>query len=224
MPVPAAERWLAAVWPVVQSRLPAAPARVVEIGCGPLGGFVPMLRSSGYDALGVDPHAPDGEDYLQVEFEHSDLDLNVDAAVASTSLHHVADPAEVLDRVMKMLAPAGTLVVIEWAWEDFDQATAEWCFERLGSELGGWLHRRRDEWEASGQPWRAYLRGWAQEEGLHDARALIRLLDERFERVQFARGPYLFADLASTTEEDEQAAIEAGEIRAMRVDYTGTLR
>ena len=31
-------------------------------------------------------------------------------------------------------------------------------------------------------------------------------------------------DLASTTEEDEQAGIEAGEIRAMRVDYTGTLR
>jgi SAM-dependent methyltransferase len=223
-PVKAAERWLATVWPGVQDRLPAAPARVVEIGCGPLGGFVPMLRSSGYEALGVDPEAPDGEGYLQVEFEQCELDLNVDAAVASVSLHHVAEPAEVLDRVTTILAPGGTLVVIEWASEDFDEATATWCFQRLGPGEAGWLHRRRDEWEASGQPWRAYLRGWAEEEGLHDACSLIRLLDERFERVELARGPYLFADLVSTTEEDEQAAIEAGEIRAMRVDYTGTLR
>jgi SAM-dependent methyltransferase len=183
-----------------------------------------MMRSSGYEALGVDPEAPDGEHYRKVEFEAAELAPDVDAVVASTSLHHVTDPAEVLDRVAATLAVGGVLVVIEWAWEDFDQATAGWCFERLGPEVSGWLHRRRDEWEASGQPWRAYLRGWAQEEGLHDARTLIRLLDERFERVQLARGPYLFADLASTTEEDEQAAIEAGEIRAMRVDYTGTLR
>ena len=220
----AAERWLATVWPVVQDRLPAAPARVVEIGCGPLGGFVPMLRSSGYEALGVDPEAPDGEGYLQVEFEQCELDLNVDAAVASVSLHHFAEPAEVLDRVTTILAPGGTLVVIEWASEDFDEVTATWCFQRLAPGEAGWLHRRRDEWEASRQPWRAYLRGWAEEEGVHDACMLIRLLDERFERVELARGPYLFADLASTTEEDERAAIEAGEIRAMRVDYTGTLR
>jgi 2-polyprenyl-3-methyl-5-hydroxy-6-metoxy-1,4-benzoquinol methylase len=39
--------------------LPAPPARVLEIGCGPLGGFVPMLRASGYDATGVDPRAPE---------------------------------------------------------------------------------------------------------------------------------------------------------------------
>ena len=48
---------------------PLLRAEVVEIGCGPLGGFVPMLRSSGYKALGVDPEAPDGERYRHVEFE-----------------------------------------------------------------------------------------------------------------------------------------------------------
>ena len=52
-----AERWLATLWPLVRTRLPAAPARVVEVGCGPLGGFVPMLRADGYDALGIDPPA-----------------------------------------------------------------------------------------------------------------------------------------------------------------------
>ena len=63
------ERWLAAAWPFVRDWLPAVPGAVVEIGCGPLGGFVPMLRSAGYDASGVDPEAPDGPWYHQVEFE-----------------------------------------------------------------------------------------------------------------------------------------------------------
>jgi hypothetical protein len=52
------ERWLATLWPLVRGRLPAPPARVVEIGCGPLGGFVPMLRANGYDAVGIDPRHP----------------------------------------------------------------------------------------------------------------------------------------------------------------------
>ena len=63
------ERWLAANWPFVRTHLPAAPARVVEIGCGPLGGFVPMLESAGYQATGIDPEAPAGSSYRQVEFE-----------------------------------------------------------------------------------------------------------------------------------------------------------
>ena len=44
------ERWLAAAWPFVRGQLPAAPARVIELGCGPLGGFIPVLVSAGYDA------------------------------------------------------------------------------------------------------------------------------------------------------------------------------
>jgi SAM-dependent methyltransferase len=223
--VTAAERWLAAVWPVVRGRLPAAPARVVELGCGPLGGFVPMLHSSGYEALGVDPAAPDDEHYRRVEFERAELVHDVDAVVASTSLHHVADPAEVLDRVATTLRSGGTLIVVEWAWEEFDDATADWCFQRLGpDEEAGWLHRRRDEWVASGQSWSAYLRAWAGEERLHSATTLLRLLDERFQRVHHEQGPYFFPDLAGVTEEDERAAIEAGQIRAARVDYVGTLR
>jgi SAM-dependent methyltransferase len=85
------ERWLAAVWPFVRASLPTTPASVVEIGCGPLGGFVPMLGQAGYQATGVDPQAPPGPSYRQVEFERYDLPGRVDAVVACTSLHHVAD-------------------------------------------------------------------------------------------------------------------------------------
>jgi SAM-dependent methyltransferase len=217
----AAERWLAAAWPIVRGRLPTAPARVIEIGCGPLGGFVPMLRASGYEPIGVDPEAPAGGDYRRVAFEEAELPGDVDAVVASTSLHHVADPEQVLGRIASMLAGTGVVVVIEWDWQAFDQRTAEWCFRRVGAENEGWLHRRRGEWLASGQPWEAYLHGWAQEEGLHAAETLLRLLDVHFRREHLARGPYFFPDLAGTSADDELAAIRAGEINAARVDYVG---
>ena len=63
------DRWLAAVWPLVRGQLPSAPATVLEVGCGPLGGVVPALLDGGYDAVGVDPEAPEGSDYQQVELE-----------------------------------------------------------------------------------------------------------------------------------------------------------
>ena len=219
-----AEQWLAAVWPVVRRRLPSPPARVLEIGCGPLGGFVPRLRSSGYEAVGVDPNAPAEASYRRVEFEHAEPFDDLDAVVASTSLHHVDDPADVLDRVAGSLARGGAVVVVEWAWEIFDEETAEWGFERLAaSDEPGWLHRRRDAWLASGEPWPDYLRGWAASERLHSAESLLRLLDQRFERKQLDSGPYLFPALAGTSADDEQAAIAAGRIRALRRDYVGTL-
>ena len=84
-------RWLAAVWPFVRGQLVPSPARVLEVGCGSLGGFVPALLDGGYDAIGVDPEAPEGSNYQQVELERYDPAWPVECVVASTSLHHVAD-------------------------------------------------------------------------------------------------------------------------------------
>jgi SAM-dependent methyltransferase len=197
---------------------------IVEVGCGRLGGFVPRLRDSGYQALGIDPAAPEGDGYRQVEFERSDLPEQVDGVVACTSLHHVADPGEVLDKVANALAPAGLVIVVEWDWERFDEATAQWCFERLGPpEGGGWLQRRRDEWRASAQTWEDYLSSWTRKEGLHSAQDLLRELDQRFQRIMCRRGPYFFPDLAETTEAEELAAVNAGRIQATRLDYVGRL-
>src|SRR5215470_4695930 len=85
------ELWLATMWPFVRGWLPVPPAAVLEIGCGPLGGFIPVLRSAGYDATGVDPEAPEGPWYHRVEFERHELASPAAAVVACTSLHHVAD-------------------------------------------------------------------------------------------------------------------------------------
>jgi SAM-dependent methyltransferase len=220
------ERWLAAVWPFVRAWLPGPPAEVLEIGCGPLGGFVPMLRSAGYQATGVDPEAPEGQWYHRVEFERFQVPEPARAVVACTSLHHVADVGEVLALAGAALAAHATLVVVEWARERFDEATARWCFQRLPQPAGdpGWLHQRCDGWRASGLSWDGYFRTWAAEEGLHSGREIVRELDARFDRQLLAYGPYFFPDLADVSENEEQAAIDAGEIQANRISYVSRQR
>ena len=220
------ERWLAAVWPFVRDWLPAPPGAVVEIGCGPLGGFVPMLRSAGYDASGVDPEAPDGPWYHQVEFEQYDPPGPAAAVVACASLHHVGDLRAVLGRAAAALAEGGTIVVVEWAWERFDGATARWCFDRLPGPSAdhNWLRHRCDEWRASGLSWESYSRDWAAAEHLHPAGDIVAELDARFDRKFLGDGPFFFADLAGVSEAGEQAAIDAGAIQPGRVAYVGRRR
>ncbi len=220
------ERWLAAVWPFVRASLPAAPARVLEVGCGPLGGFVPVLHAAGYEATGVDPEAPQGPGYSRVEFERHDMPGPADAIVACTSLHHVADLGEVLDLASAALVPGGLLVVVEWARERFDEATARWCFGRLPRPAGepGWLHRRCAQWRDSGRPWDAYFCSWAEAEGLHAGQDVLRELDTRFDAEAITYGPYFFPDLTGISEADEQTAIDGGQIQANRIQYVGRRR
>jgi SAM-dependent methyltransferase len=218
--------WLGAVWSFVRDQLPPAPVRVLEVGCGSLGGFVPALLDAGYHAVGVDPEAPEGPGYLQIEFERYKPPQPVDCVVASLSLHHVADLDAVMDRLGALLVPGGALVVVEWAWEQFDEATARWCFARLAppdpGKEPGWLHKGQERWTASGQPWDDFLRSWAAEEGLHPGEDIVRGLDARFHRQLYVEGPYFFPDLADTSEGQEQAAIDAGLIRAGGIRYTAT--
>jgi SAM-dependent methyltransferase len=204
------EAWLAATWPVVRGHLPDPPAAVIDLGCGSTGGFVPLLGAEGFDAIGIDPNAPDEPEYQRAEFERAEIPQPVDAVVASTSLHHVANPAEVIDRVAAVVRPGGVVIVLEWASERFDEPTRRWCAERLGSEES-WLRGLCDD-----------PRSWLEHEGLHRGDALVQLLDERLERRLLAHRPYFFPDLAETTEAEEQAAIDAGQIQAGRIDYVGT--
>ena len=214
-------RWLAATWPFVREHLPPPPGRVLDVGCGPLGGFVPALRTVGYDAEGIDPEAPDRPHYHRVEFEAYAATNTADAIVASTSLHHVADLDTVVDLIAQRLKPDGVLVVVEWAGERFDEATARWCFDRLANDEPGWLHRHRDDWLASGDAWDACLDGWAASEGLHTGDDILRALAARLDTRQLARGPYFFPDLSGVTAADEQTAIDAGHIQANGIQYVG---
>jgi SAM-dependent methyltransferase len=221
----AKRRWLDAQWEFVRPNLPPAPASVIDLGCGPFGGFVPALREAGYEACGVDEEAPAEPGYYQVEFERFTPSEPADAVIASTSLHHTDDPDVVLDHVRAALRPNGTLVVVEWDWPRFDERTARWCFARMDETAEpGWLQKHRDRWRESGQAWASYLGSWATEEGLHPGDVLIAALTRQFDTVHLASGPYIFADLDGVSLEDESAAIDRGELNATGIQFVGKRR
>lgn len=216
--------WLSETWPFVRGQLPPALARVVELGCGTSGGHVPALIQAGYHATGVDPAAPDEPDYQRTTFEEYQGSGPADAVVASLSLHHVTDPGAALDHVAEVLRPGGVLVVLEMISEDFDEATAQWCFRhepRGEDEPKAWLSRMRAEWAESGLSWEAYFQGWRAEYGLHPASAIRRELAARFTTSQLSTGPYFFPQLRGADAVSEQAAIDAGELRAGCLRYAG---
>jgi SAM-dependent methyltransferase len=220
--------WLTEMWLLVHRYLPAAPARVVELGCGPDGGVVPALLGAGYNAVGVDPEAPVGVPYLQAKFEQVEIEPPVDAIVACVSMHHVDDLDRVLDCVVDALVPSGIFVVVEWGWERFDDVTARWCFDRLAPPTSGtdanWLNSHRERWARSGLPWVTYLERWATTEGLHRATDILQALDRRFSRIRLDDIPYFFCELAGTDRTAEHAAIAAGHIRATGLHYVGRRR
>jgi SAM-dependent methyltransferase len=185
---------------------------------------MPVGPSTG--PVGVDPEAPDGVQLPPSEVGTLRRAQPVECVVASLSLHHVADLEETLSRLRNLLVRGGVLVVVEWAWERFDEATARWCFARLTPPAPeaepGWLHRHQEQWAASGQPWDGYCRAWAEGEGLHPGSEIVKGLDARFSRRLSADGPYFFPDLADTSEAEEQAAIDAGQIRAGGIRYAAT--
>lgn len=228
------DEWFAEMWGFIRPTLPTpglagAGGFVIEIGCGRLGGFVPRLRAAGYDAVGVDPVAPEEPGYERVEFEQYRPPEPAGVVVACTSLHHVDDLDVALDHVAAVLAPGAPLIVIEMGWERYDEATARWCFGHLSdvdpdSDEAGWLHHHRAEFAASGLSWDEYIRAWATGEGLHNGEQIVGGLDARFDRISCQDGPYCFADLDAVTAVEERAAIDAGQINAVGIQYLATGR
>jgi SAM-dependent methyltransferase len=218
--------WLAATWPFIRSQLPPPPARVIELGCGQAGGHIPALVRAGYDATGVDPEAPEGAAYRRAAFEGYRPERPADAVIASVSLHHVDDPGAALDHVADILRPDGAVIVVEWISEDFDGATARWCFGhrlRDADEPGAWLPVLYADWAASGLSWDSYFGDWLGHHGLHPAGVIRRELDARFTVTHLSTAPYYFPDLLDADAAAEQAAIDAGQLRAGCLRYTGRL-
>jgi hypothetical protein len=100
---------------------------VLEVGCGREGGLVAVLADAGYDALGVDPHAPEGDRFLRTTFQNLPSDkLSLggwDAVVAGRVLHHVNPLDEGLDTLASL---AALLLVDEFAHDRIDAAAQDW--------------------------------------------------------------------------------------------------
>ncbi len=216
--------WLAATWRFIGGQMPPSPATVVELGCGQAGGHIPALTRLGYQATGVDLEAPQGPAYQRTTFEDYQPGSPVDAVVACVSLHHVNNLGVVLDHASEIMSAAGVMLVTEWISEDFDEATAGWCFRhrlRDPGEPGAWLAELNAEWTASGLPWAAFRTRWLEHHHLHPAAAIRDELADRFVTTYLSTGPYYFPDLLDADALTEHAAIGAGEIRPGCLRYAG---
>lgn len=204
----------------LREQLPPPPARVLDVGCGQ-GELTTALAAAGYDAIGIDPNAPQGGRFRRIRLEDVDPaeDGPFDAVVASLSLHHIRDLDQALDRVAALLAPGGVLVADEFGWDLADDATFEWLHgqRRVLAAAGqgtatASVAAEREEWESS------HL-------GLHGFVSLRRELDERFDERAFEWAPFLhrlFGGVA--TEVLESALVDAGAIRALGFRYAGVVR
>jgi SAM-dependent methyltransferase len=199
-----------------RTHLPPPPSRVLEIGCGQ-GELTTALAVAGYDVLGIDPLAPQGELFRRIRLEDLDpAEGTYDGIVASRSLHPIRDLDHALDRIVELLGRAGVLVVDELGWDRADEATLDWLYgQRRALAAAGQgvapasLEALREEWEAS------HL-------GIHGYGALRRELDERFEERAFAWTPFLYRLLGGVaTEVLEQALIDAGAIQALGFRWAG---
>jgi len=180
----------------VLAELPAPPARVLEVGCGP-GKLASALSQAGYDVLAIDPDAPKGTLFRRTTIEELDDPGPFDAVVAQLSLHHVADLAFALDKVGELLTAAGRLVIDDFGWERLDEEAAE----RVGIPYAEWQE---------------------EHEHLYTAEAMLGALDDRFIRRTFSWEPFLFREGRHVMdEEEERRLIAEGRLPAVGFQYVG---
>jgi hypothetical protein len=197
----------------VFEQLPPPPRRVLEIGCGHEGGLVAELAARGYDALGVDPHAPEGERFLQCTFQEAGNGLlpgEWDAVVAGRVLHHV-NP---LDEGIELLASLAPLLLVdEFAWDRIDETAQDWyesqhrMLRAAGADPYG--PGDLDEWRV-------------RHPGLHPHTTLLAALRERYEERTLEWVPYFHRWLGGPSSEAlEQTLIGAGAIPAIGYRWAG---
>ena len=221
--------WQQRVEEFVLDQVGSPATQVLEVGCGQ-GELAHALARAGHSVTAIDPRAPEGPIFRRVGIEELTDPGPFDYVVASLSLHHIEDLGGALDKIADVLRMGGSLVVVEFAWDRIDDATAEWALERLPaaslSEEHSWLGRRCQGWARGGRGNRAraesYFAEWAAEEGLHSSRRIRDELGRRFVGRLFEWVPYLYPDLGEdTVEADESAAIEALAINATGFRYVG---
>jgi SAM-dependent methyltransferase len=199
----------------VLNQLPPAPCRVLEVGCGTEGGLVPALVEAGYDALGIDPEAPEGERYVRGTFQEPscNLQLGWEAVVAGRVLHHVNPLGEGLDRLAE-LAPR--LLVDEFARELIGEPEQAWYEERYRSLA-----------EAGAQPpGPPSLDAWRDRHpDLHGHRVLLDALRARYDERTHEWVPYLHRWLGDRESESIEAELVAGgALRAVGWRWSGARR
>jgi SAM-dependent methyltransferase len=196
----------------VGSALPAAPARVLEVGAGD-GALAAALRERGYDVVAIDPAAstPDVLPVALLAFDGAPAGF--DAAVAVVSLHHVEPLEESCRRLGELVRPGGRLVVDELDVAALDERAARWWLDRR-AEAGAEVH----DHGAAGLV-------AAMRDHIHPVALVLEALAREFALDEPVRGPYLHRwSLPPGLREVEEALIADGRLPATGLRVTGTRR
>ena len=126
------------------SVLPAAPARIADLGCG-TGTLTLLLAIEGYAVDGVD-FSPemirlarakpplDGVTFTEADADDPPLKTGAyDVVLCRHVLWAMADPAATLQRWIALLGPAGRLVLVEGSWSTGAGLTAARTVELVES-------------------------------------------------------------------------------------------
>jgi len=101
---------------LIQPYLKPPPLRILDVGCGPHGDLVKLLRSKQYDAYGIDIRLPvTGPYYLRrasLEDPPDKIDNEpYDLILCFETLEHILHDYEALCAMRRWLHPNGTLLV-----------------------------------------------------------------------------------------------------------------
>ena len=195
----------------VLNQLPPPPRRVLEVGCGTEGGLVATLLDAGYDPLGVDPRAPEGERFRRAQFE--EIDGEWDAVVAGRVLHHV-NPLD--GGIARLAAFAPLLIVDEFAWDRIDTAAQDWYEGQHRMLAAAGAHTLGP---ASIDEWRV------RHPGLHPHGLLLDALRAHYDERVLEWVPYLHRWLGGPSSEAlETTLVGAGAIPAIGYRWVGVRR
>ncbi len=210
--------------------LPAAPARLLDAGCG-RGHLAAALQHRGYDVTAIDS---DAESVVAAQAGgvpalHADItdyaDDPFDAVIFSLSLHHVDPVDAAIARARALLRPGGLLVLDEFAWDRADRSATTWFYDACAVLTAAGL--LPDGWHggwAAGSPetgpvdplvrWQHHH---AERDPMNTGSAMVDAVTRRFPIVDIVRTPYLYRYLSGWLDDDPTAPALFNVLRAIEV-------
>lgn len=197
--------------------LPAAPARLLEVGCGD-GWIAAALAALGYEVTALDEApapapgvAPEGVAWIASDFlffEGAPDGAPFDVILFSRSLHHIAPLDRALDHAASLLAPGGLLVAEEFAVERVNHPTARWWYDLEAVLVAASILSPPDPVLAAV---RNPLGRWRQEHAadppLATGHAMLAGVRERFETGPAEEAPYLYRAVAARAAPDHDPGV-----------------
>jgi len=184
----------------LERHLPAAPARVLEVGAGD-GAIAHALSERGYQMTALDTDGAQEPatsiEWIEADFLHYEPPHPYDAVLFTRSLHHMQPIERALDRARGALAPGGVLIAEEFAFDRVNVHTARWLYD-LESVLvaAGILTSAPLEYQEERRPLARWRMEHQHDPPLASGHDMLAAARERFELKPVEEAPYLYRYLA----------------------------